>query len=58
MVPSLPPAWYSPSFSQITSTELVDDEEMELWVDTASREKTEEEEEEADDEIDEAYGCA
>jgi hypothetical protein len=36
----------------------VDDEEMELWVDTASREKTEEEEEEADDEIDEAYGCA
>jgi hypothetical protein len=54
----LPPVWYSPSFSQITSTELVDVDEIEPWVDTASREKTEEEEEEAEEEIDEAYGCA
>jgi len=54
----LPPAWYSPSFSQMTSTELVEVEELELWVDTASNEKTEEEEEDAEDEIDEAYGCA
>lgn len=53
----LPPAWYSPSFSQITSTELVDVEEIELWLDTASKEKTEDEGD-VEEEIDEAYGCA
>jgi hypothetical protein len=42
----------------MTSTEFVDVEELELWVDTASNEKTDEEEEDAEDEIDEAYGCA
>lgn len=41
-----------PSFSQITSTGLVDVEEIEL--ETQSREKTEEEEEEAEEEIEEA----
>jgi hypothetical protein len=40
-----------PSFSQITSTGLVDVEDI---LEAQSREKTEEEEEEAEEEIDEA----
>lgn len=50
----LPATWYSPSFSQITSTGFVEVDEMELWLDTQSKEKTEEDEEDAEEEIDEA----
>jgi len=40
----------------MTSTVFVEDEEIELWEDTQSREKTDEDDEEADEAIDEAYG--
>ena len=39
----------SPSCSQATSTGFVEVEEMELWAELLSREKTEEEEEEAEE---------
>lgn len=47
------PAGYSPSCSQITSTGFVEVEEIDPWVDTPSREKTDEDEEEAEEETDE-----
>lgn len=43
------------SFSQITSTELADDD-SEYW-EEESREKTEDEEDDADEAIDEVHGC-
>jgi hypothetical protein len=40
----------------MTSTALIDDEEIELWEDTQSREKIEEADEEAEEATDEVYG--
>lgn len=49
-----PATWLSPSFSQITSTGLVDVDEMVLCEETQSREATDEDDEEAEEEIEEA----
>jgi len=40
----------------MTSTAVVEDDEIELWVDTQSNEKIEEDEEEAEEPTDEEYG--
>jgi hypothetical protein len=40
----------------MTSTAVVEDDEIELWVDTQSNEKIEEDEEEAKEPTDEEYG--
>lgn len=50
----LPANWLLLSFSQITSTGLVDVDEIELCEETQSRENTDEEEEEAEEEIEDA----
>lgn len=49
-----PANWLSPSFSQITSTVLVEVDEVVLCEETQSREKTEEDDEEAEEDIEEA----
>lgn len=48
------PNWLLFSFSQITSTGLVDVDDIELCEETQSRENTDEEEEEAEEEIEDA----
>lgn len=50
----LPAVWYSPSFSQMTSTGFVEAEEMDPWEETPSRENTDDEEEDAEEEMDDA----
>lgn len=44
------------SFSQMTSTAVVEDEEIELWIDAESNEKIEEDDDEAEEPIEEEYG--